>query len=435
MLRRKIYDDLLAWKNETNKMPLMIMGARQVGMTFIIEEFCKKEYDNYIEVNLFNRADIVDLYKERISSDEKFAKLKIYLNYDIEQENTILFIDEIQESEELISELKYFCEYHPHLNIICSGSYLGLKLKRLKSAYPVGKVKLLKLYSLSFEEFLLAFNEDMLIEEIKKCYKNNKALSEGLHNKALNYYKLYLCTGGMPKVVQDLVNADGDLTKYNKNILQEIIESYFLDMKKYVVNYSETLKINSTYDSIPSQLANESSKFQYSKINSQAKSRDYEIAINWLEDSNMILKSNLVSTPQIPLKGFVKDDIFKIYYNDVGILTSNLDLKYSDIISDNISLYKGNIAENYVACELNNKNQKLYYWKSEGEAEIDFLIYNEDGIIPIEVKASENTKSKSLSSYVKKYNPKYAIRISSKNFGFENNIKSIPLYAVFCLNL
>ena len=244
---------------------------------------------------------------------------------------------------------------------------------------------------------------------------------------------LYLCSGGMLEAVMEMVNSHGDITKYNPLPLRNIIDAYFKDMTKYVISNIETLKVNKIYDSIPSQFLGNSNKFQYKNIESGARARDYELALDWLEANNMILKSNLVSNPVIPLKGFVNLDYFKIYFNDVGIFCNKLEIKPADIIIDNISLYKGVVALSYVAESFTCNNMPLYYWKSDGIAEIDFLIYNSDGIIPVEVKNGDNTKSKSLNEFIKRYNPKYAIRISSKNFGFKNNIKSIQLYAVFCI--
>lgn len=433
-MKRKIYDELLKWKNDvTGYKPLVVLGARQVGKTYIIDDFCRHEFAGFVTINLFQRDDIIELYKSNLSSDAKFLKLKAYLNFDIEQENTCLFIDEIQESEELISELKYFCENHQNIKIICSGSLLGVKFKRFKKAFPVGKIKRLTLYPMDFEEFLWAFNEQFLLNEIKSCYESNKQMLPALHEKALNYYRLYMCSGGLPESVLNMVDNNGDVTKYDVNILNNIIESYFEDMTKYVTSPAETLKINRVYNSIPSQLLGTANKFQYKKINSNAKARDYEVAIDWLNANSMILKSFLVTNPAIPLNGFIDYDSFKIFYNDIGILCNKLGILPKDIVIDNISLYKGILAENYVAQTLVYNNISLYYWESNGIAKVDFLIYNNDGIIPIEVKSGDNTKSKSLNEYMKKYNPKYAIRISTKNFGYINNIKSIPLYAVFCI--
>ena len=433
-LERKIYDELLCWKNSDVLKPLMVLGARQVGKTYIIKDFCSREFKNFIYVNLFERNDVIDLYNENINSDDKFMRLKVMLDFDIEREDSILFIDEIQESEKLISELKYFCEQHNNVRIICAGSLLGVKLKRGKFSFPVGKVKMIDMYPMDFEEFLIALDKKMLLNEIKNCFSRNKSMG-ALHENALNLYRLYLISGGMPESVQSMVSNNCDVINYDQNIIKNIVSSYFKDMDKYVTNSSEALKIERVYNSIPFQLSNLSNKFQYSKVEGGGKSRDYETALDWLEASNIVNKSFSVSIPEIPLKGFINNDCFKLYLSDIGILNSLLEIKYSDILNDNLSLYKGSIVENYVANQLIYKGYSLYYWQSNGKAEIDFLIYNDDGIIPVEVKAGDNTQSKSLKIYNDKFNPKYAIRISTKDFGYDPNtkIKSVPLYAAFLI--
>lgn len=346
------------------------------------------------------------------------------------------FIDEIQQCEALISELKYFCEKHNNVRIICAGSLLGVKLKRAKTSFPVGKVKMLTMYPMNFEEFLWAMNQELLIDTIKDCYLNNKQISSPVHEKALTLYRIYLFTGGMPESVKNMVSIKGDYIKYDSSILEDILTSYFNDMSKYVTSESEVLKIRRVYNSLPSQLSNVSNKFQYSKIEKKGKARDYDTSIDWLLASNMVLSCKCVKLPEIPLEGFVDNDIFKLYLSDVGILNSILKISISDILNDNISLYKGVIVENYVANELVSNGHNLYYYRNSNNTnEIDFLLYNEDGIIPIEIKASNNTKSKSLGNYIEQFNPKYSIRISTKDFGYDpkNKIKSIPLYATFLL--
>ena len=433
-MKRKIYNELLKWKNNNNK-PLMVLGVRQCGKTYIINEFCKNEYKNYIYVNLFEQDNIVKLYNSSLNSDEKFKQLKVLIDFDLDIEDTILFIDEIQESEQLISELKYFCEKHNNVRIICAGSLLGVKLKRTKFSFPVGKVKMLNMYPLDFEEFLLAMNQELLIETIKECYEQNKQISLPLHEKALGYYRTYLITGGMPESIKSMVDTNGDYIRYDNTILKDILNSYFNDMDKYVTSLVEALKIRRIYNSLPSQLSNLSNKFQYSKIEKGARARDYETSLDWLEASNMVVRSKCVKNSEIPLEGFILEDTFKLYLSDVGILNSILKINIDDILTDNISLYKGIIAENYVANQLICNGFDLYYWKNNNKAEIDFLLYTSDGIIPVEVKAGNNTQAKSLNIYNEIYNPKYAIRISTKEFGYnpKTKIKSIPLYAVFLL--
>ena len=435
-MKRKIYEELLKWKNNNdNVKPLMILGVRQSGKTYIINEFCKNEYSNYVYVNLFENTNVIELYNSNLTSIEKFNRLKLLLDFDFEKEDTILFIDEIQESEKLISELKYFQENHNNVRIICAGSLLDVKLKRSKFSFPVGKVKMLNMYPMDFEEFLVAMNQEMLIALIKDCYKKNKQITSSIHEKALNLYRIYLITGGMPESVNNMVKTNGDYIKYDKTILTDIVSSYFKDMDKYVTNESEALRINRVYDSLPSQLSNISNKFQYSNVSKDARAREYATAIDWLEASNMVLRCKAIKTPEIPLEGFVDVDTFKLYLSDVGILNNILKLNIEDILNDNISLYKGVIAENFVANQLVCNGFDLYYYRSNNTSEVDFLLYTKNGIIPVEVKAENATQSKSLKLYIEKFKPKYAIRISTKDFGYDpkTNIKSIPLYATFLI--
>ena len=432
-MERKIYNNLLEWKKNSIKTPLMIIGARQIGKTYIIKEFCQKEFEKNIYINLLDNPQIVDLFEQSIPTEEKFTKMQWILNTEIDLEKTIIFFDEIQLSEKLISNLKYFCESEKPFKIICAGSLLGVKINRFHSSFPVGKVKMEYMYPMDFEEFLMATSSQGLIDEIYKCYNNSIPMTSALHEKLMGLYRMYLCVGGMPQAVQNIVDVNQNIFDFDKDIIRNIIESYLNDMNQYIFNNTEKSKIEAIYKSIPSQLGNVSNKFQYSKINSNARSRDYESAMQWLISSTMIYKCNLLKSIQIPPKAYADEEYFKLYLSDVGLLTSLLEIQYNDILLDNSFLYKGNIAENYVAAQLVRNGLSLYYWKSNSDAEIDFILYNEDGLIPIEVKASDNITSKSLNSYMKQYNPKYAIRISSKNFGFENNIKSVPLYATFLI--
>lgn len=435
-MRRKIYNKLLEWKsNDENKKPLMVLGVRQCGKTYVIKDFCKNEFENVCVINLLERDDIIELFSRPINSEEKYNILKTMLNYDIEDENTVLFIDEIQESEDLISQLKFFCENHNNVNIICAGSLLGVKLKRLKKSFPVGKVWMIDMFPMDFEEFLVANNREKFVDLLKDCFDNNKFLGSPLHEELLRYYRIYLLTGGMPEAIQNIVDANLDYVKYDTKILKNILASYYKDMRKHVKNEAEALKIERVYRTLPSQLMNASKKFQLSIIDVDARNREYETAIDWLMGSNMIIKCECVSLPEIPLKGFVDNETFKFYLSDVGILCTILGLSVRDIVTDNISLYKGIIAENFVANQLLCNGFDLFYWKNTATAEVDFLLYTADGVIPVEVKAGENTQSKSLKVYMEKYNAKYAIRISTKDFGYDpkTKIKSVPLYATFLI--
>ena len=299
-MKRKIYEELLKWKNTDMKKPLMIIGARQIGKTYVIKEFCEKEFEKKKYINLLEHSEIIKIFKQEINTAEKFNRMKIYLDIDIDIENTIIFFDEIQESEELISSLKYFNESEGKFKIICTGSLLGVKLKRMHTSFPVGKVKILNMYPMDFEEFLIANGNQGLIDEIYKCYNNNKAMDQVLHEKALSLYRLYLCVGGMPEAIKNLLYNEKDILKFDNTIIEDIINSYLNDMNKYVQNKSETVKIEKIYKSIPAQLGNQSNKFQYGKISTDARKRDYEIALDWLLSSTMVHKSTILNKVEIP---------------------------------------------------------------------------------------------------------------------------------------
>jgi predicted AAA+ superfamily ATPase len=434
-MKRKIYKELLAWKNNGMEKPLMVIGSRQVGKTYIIKEFCENEFDNYIEVNLQKNPNVIKIFDESISVEEKFKKMLLEIDKKYNIEKDIIFFDEIQESESLIASLKYFCESEKPYKIIAAGSLLGVKLRRFHASFPVGKVEMINMKPMDFEEFLDALGKDQWIEEIKRCYEKNTPIS--IHERLLDTYRVYLYVGGMPESVKNYINVDEDIFKYNQKIKKNIVDSYIDDMSKYVKNSFESAKIEQIYKSIPSQLGNASNKFQYAKINKNARNRDYELPLDWLIASSMINKCTNLSTPQIPPKAFEDDNTFKLFINDVGLLITLVELKFNDVLLDKEYMFKGEIAENYIAQQLCANDITLHYFRNDKSGidniDIDFILYNDDGIIPIEVKAGNNTNSTSLNKFIKKYKPKYSIRISSKNFGFENNIKSIPLYAVFCI--
>ena len=390
---------------------------------------------NYIYINLLDRKDIVKLYKEEISISDKIKKLEWIIDSKIDVEDTILFVDEVQESEEFISSLKYMCESEIKYNVIVAVSLLGVKINRFHSSFPVGKVFIEYMYPMDFPEFLMAVGKGEIINDIKYSYDNNQKMDEDIHLKLLELYRIYLCVGGMPEAVLNIINNDLDIMNFDKNILSLIIDMYIVDMNKCVYNNAEEVKIEKIYKNISYQLAKENKKFQYSKIedNSKNTKRKYITAIEWLESSNMIYICNNVKTIDIPLKVYQEENIFKVYMSNVCLLCSISAVLFNDIMLDKSFRFKGAIVENYVVQTFISNKLSLNYWSSGNTAEVDFLITNKDGIIPVEVKASDNTKSRSLNVYMEKYNPSYSIRVSSKNFGFENNIKSVPLYSVFCI--
>ncbi len=428
---RKIESDLQKWQDDY-KMPLMLVGARQTGKTYILEEFCKKNFNNYIYINLDKEEKICEIFDSTIDPDTIIQKIEIIKNVTINPVDTILFLDEIQVSERAIASLKYFCESEKPYKIVCAGALLGVKINRFKSSFPVGKVTIKYLYPMDFEEYLLALGEDKLIEEIKVHYETNEAVMNPIHEKALDLYKKYLVLGGMPAMINNFILEGCNIAHVDFTLQEQIITSYLADMNKYTEN-SEGIKNSQIYNSIPKELARTNNTFKYSIVTKEARKVRYESSLNWLLASSMILKCDLTEKNESPLKAFVNNDKFKLYLSDVGLLRSLSNLEYSEILLDSNEMFKGVLTENYVACELYPKSKELYYYTFD-RYELDFLIKIDGNIIPIEVKSGRRTNSKSLHEYIEKYHPKYSIRISSKNFGFENNIKSVPLYAVFCIN-
>lgn len=427
---RKIEKELLKWKEDFKK-PLMLVGARQTGKTYILESFCKNNYNNYLYINLDKEENIAEVFENTIDPNMIIEKIEIIKNKVITPEDTIIFLDEIQVSERAITSLKYFCESDKPYKIVCAGSLLGVKLNRFKSSFPVGKVNIKYLYPMDFEEYLMALGEIKLIEEIKCHYKNNEPLMNPIHEKALDLYKKYLVLGGMPAVINDFIAKECNILHVDLEMQEQIITSYLADMNKYTEN-SEGIKNSQIYNSIPKELARVNNTFKYSIVDKDARKVRYESSLEWLLASNMILKCELAEKNESPLKAFATQEKFKLYLSDVGLLRSLSNIDISEILLDKNLMYKGVLTENYVACELYPRFKELFYYNF-GIYEIDFLIKINGDIIPIEVKSGRRTTSKSLNEYIKKYNPKFSIRISEKNFGFENNIKSVPLYAVFCL--
>ena len=428
---RKIEEDLKTWKNDY-KMPFMLVGARQTGKTYILNEFCKNNFTNYIYINLDKEEEIQEIFENSIDPDVIIEKIEILKNVNILAEDTVIFFDEIQVSERTITSLKYFCESEKPYKIVCAGSLLGVKINRFKSSFPVGKVTIKYLYPMDFEEYLIALGEEKLINEIKNGYETLKPLMNPVHEKALDLYKKYLVLGGMPVMIKNFIANDKNIAHVNFELQEQIITSYLADMNKYTEN-SESIKNSAIYNSIPRELARVNNTFKYSIVDKDARKIRYESSLDWLLASNMILKCNLVERNESPLKAFVNPDKFKLYLSDVGLLKTLSNLDYNEILMEKNEIFKGVLTENYIACELYPKTKELYYYNFD-KYEIDFLLKINGDIIPVEVKSGRRTNSKSLNEYIKKYNPKYSIRISLKNFGFENNIKSIPLYAVFCIN-
>ena len=424
---------LINWKNSGMEKPLMVIGVRQIGKTYTIQKFIKENFEEYIYFNLEKEEYLREIFEKTIDSEKIMDEIELYIGKKIDISKTILFFDEVQVSEKFIVSLKYFCESKRPYKIICAGSLLGVKINRFNDSFPVGKIQMEHMYPMSFEEFLIALNKEMLLEKIKESYENMIPLPTFAHEEALLLYKRYLCVGGMPEAVKNFISNESDILKYDSNILSNIIDMYIADMNKYVKNSLETVKIEKVYKNIPVQLAKDKKTFRYNLIEANARKRMYEHPIEWLISSGMILSSNKIKKAEIPLKVYQDEEYFKLYLSDVGILVAMSEIRFNDLILDKTFSFRGAITENYVAQEFTANDISLYYWTYGRNAEVDFIIYNNDGIIPVEVKSGDNVRSTSLKFYINVNKPKYSIRLSTRNFGFENNIKLIPLYAAFCI--
>jgi predicted AAA+ superfamily ATPase len=432
-MERKIIEKLLEWKNSPNRMPLLMQGARQVGKTHTLLEFGKKHYTNVAYFSMEEYGDIPAIFERDLNPERIVRELSALSGVSILPGNTLIIFDEIQASEKALTSLKYFAENAPQYHLAAAGSLLGVAMKREKFSFPVGKVDMLKLFPMDFEEFLWAMGKRELCEIIRESYDNFTACS--LHETAMDWYKTYLVVGGMPQVVQRYVEKrDFDFTVAAQRTLND---SYIADMAKYATP-QETTRIMAAWGSIPAQLAKENRKFQYRTIKSGARASQYELSLDWLSAAGMIYKCILAKEGKYPLAAYAENDAFKVYMVDTGLLCSKLDISANVVMNTPVGFdgFKGALTENYVMQALSTNGVTAYYWSSDGQAEVDFVFQNKEGdIIPLEAKSSDNVRSKSLRTFQDIYKPKYSFRMSAKNFGFENGIKSVPLYAVFCIRV
>lgn len=431
-MERKMSKKLLDWKNNKEKTPLILYGARQVGKTYTILSFGKENYKNVAYINFEDNTEISKIFEQNLEVERIIQELSVKLGITILEEDTLIFFDEIQACERALTSLKYFAESKTKYHVVAAGSLLGIAMNRQKYSFPVGKVKMLTLYPLDFEEFLWALDKKDLANMIRQAFSEDKEFS--LHSLANEYYRLYLAIGGMPRAILEYKEKQD--MDFVTAILKDINNSYIADMAKYATS-TETTKIMAVYNIISAQLAKENKKFQYKLIKSGARAYEYETAINWLNASGIINQCTKIKEGKLPLSAFIEPESFKIYMSDVGLLCNKFGIPTNIVIveNDNMNDFKGALAENYVCNSLVQCGLKPYYWESNGKAEVDFVVQDKEGnIIPIEVKSSIHTRSKSLNVFKSLYKIPYSIRISTKNFGFENNIKCIPLYSVFCLD-
>lgn len=429
---RKIMSFLEEWKESKHRKPLILQGARQVGKTYSILEFGRKFYENVVYFNFETNPKLNQTFEENISPDYLIPILSHIAGKSIIKEKTLIVFDEVQLCERALTSLKYFCEDAPDYHIIVAGSLLGVAVNRAKFSFPVGKVDIKTLYPMDIEEFMIAMGEEKLVEQIKNCFATNSPMPSALHDIAMQLYRKYLIVGGMPEcVIQFMETQDYILVRHTQDT---ILTSYLNDMSKYN-NLNEIKKTRLAYDNITVQLSKKNTRFQYKLIKKGARASEFENAIEWLCLSGIVSQVYKVEQIKKPLENYRDIDAFKIYVSDLGLLCAKKDLMPDDILymSEELNDFKGGMAENYVNAQLTINGYNTYYWETDRGAEIDFVIQRDGQLIPIEVKSADNTRAKSLKLYMDAYKPAYAIKLSAKNFAFEDDKKVIPLYAAFCI--
>ena len=433
VMKRIIYNDLIEWKNKKVKKPLIIKGARQVGKTYIIREFAKNNYKNLVEINFERDHEFQELFKQTKTAHDLLQYFELtYMDIQFDND-TLLFLDEIQACGDAFTALKFLSEDFP-CDIICSGSMLGVAVAS-SSSFPVGYVETWDMYPLTFLEFVDAMGVNpSIIDTIYQSIENNKPIPISIHEKFNQFFKDYIIIGGMPEVVQTYFQTKS----YREALLiqRQIVDDYRNDMLKYA-HGSERIKARECYDSIPLQLAKENKKFQYKLIKKGGNARYYESSLDWLKDSGLIIKTYRLKIPEIPLEINKEPNIFKVYMADTGLLVSQFDeAVIKAFISGNLEHFKGALYENVIAQILHSKKKDSYYFEPSQSQEIDFVIYYQGNVTPIEVKSSRNTVSTSFHNFIKTYKPSFAFKFSQKNIGENSqNVCYYPLYTLeFVLN-
>jgi predicted AAA+ superfamily ATPase len=423
-MERDIIKKLMEWKARENRQPLILTGARQVGKTWAMKEFGSKYFKKIAYISLDSNPNLRLLFEKTVKPGELLPFLSAQAGVDIDS-GTLLIFDEIQEVPKALTALKYFCEEQPELPVIAAGSTLGVSLHSGVS-FPVGKVEFLNLYPMSFAEFLNAIGETQTRAAIET---KNYDLLNSFREKLLGIVKQYMFVGGMPEVVAEFAKTKGFVGV--RKIQRKIITSYEKDFSKHT-NAEMAVKLSLLWKSIPSQMSKESRKFLYGAVKSGARARDFEVAIQWLQDSSLIHKVGRISNPSMPLKSYEEFGMFKIFMHDIGLLCAMSGISGKIILDGNgiFKEFKGALAEQFVCQELLAKGEELFYWSAQNsQAEVDFLLEHDDKIIPIEVKSGTNLRAKSLRVYIDKFKPQLALRISEADYKISGNVMDLPLFA------
>lgn len=430
-MKRKIEERLLAWKDKTsNRLPLIVNGARQVGKTYILRKFGAEQFKNVVYINLETNLAVASYFNDDITPERLLRYLEASTGERIIPGETLIILDEIQSCERALTSLKYFCEEMPEYHVVAAGSLLGVAINRQRYSFPVGKVETITLHSLDFEEFLWARGKEALCEEIRRAYETMEPLPDALHQEAIELYREYLLIGGMPACINAFLNGGSFLDV--PLVQNEILDNYIADMAKYASN-TDSVKIRACYNSIPAQLAKDNKKFQYKVVQKGGSASLFGASIEWLNLAGVVLKCQRINQAYEPIAVYADLSAFKLYMGDVGLLTIKSGISQQTVLSGEGNTFMGAVTENYVAQQLTAKGYDLYYWESGSTAELDFVLQKGSQIIGIEVKKGEHVRSRSLRIFINSFKPAFSIRLSLKNFGEKDRLKSIPLYATFCI--
>ncbi len=426
-MKRAAMRELAEWKKSKIHKPLILRGARQTGKTWLLKEFGRLFFQDTVYINFENEPRFRDLFKEDFDTKRIISTIQLFYGKKIVPKTTLIIFDEIQAAEGALTSLKYFCENAPEYYIAAAASLLGIAMHENQS-FPVGKVSFLDLYPLSFSEFLVASGMEMLLEAM---FRQEWKTLETFHGELMNLLKTYLYVGGMPEVVMKWLETH-DYSEV-RTIQHEILRSYQADFSKHAPS-GQVPRLDMVWESLPAQLAKENKKFVYGVIREGARAKDFELAIMWLVNCGIVLKSHRVSTPKMPLKAYQDMSVFKLFMVDVGLLGASAGLSATALIDGNriMTEFKGALTEQYVMQELKTLNlDYIGYWTNErSTSEVDFVIQKENSVIPIEVKSGENLRSRSFTLFCQNFSPDKALKTSALPYREDKTVLNVPLYGI-----
>lgn len=427
-MKRLIINQLISWKENSQRKPLILNGARQVGKTYILKAFGKLHYRNVAYVNLDSQKELAKVFEQDFNVTRIIRSLSAFLNIHIEPQHTLIVLDEVQECPAALHALKYFCEDAPEYHVVVAGSLLGISMHG-NSSFPVGKVDMLRMFPLTFEEFLMALGEEQLIKLMKD---GETEVIDTLSGRFVDCLRQYYYTGGMPEVVKEYITS-GNLQSV-RQLQKQILFDYRRDFSKHAPA-EQVPRINLVWDSIPAQLARENKKFIYGALKKGGRAKEFEMAIQWLIDAGLVYRVYRANKPSLPLKFYEDLSAFKLFSLDVGLMGAMADSPAEAVLVNNQAFveYKGAMTELYVLTQLQPTGIPIYYYSSNDSlSEIDFLVQSGARIVPIEVKAEVNVKSKSLSAFIQKHPDLTGLRLSLLPFQTQDWMENRPLYAPLC---